>query len=109
VGYPTVPAGSPLFKPFKISKFKPTNILQWENDEKNIANVAWNDFSNFPLENNLSGVKVLTFSLRHGKTAQVGRMDGSAARELMANITAWAFNTTTPNDLWYSPNSVNGH
>ena len=104
VGYPNTPAGSPFVRPFKISKFKPTNILQWENDEKNVNSVAWNDFANFPIEKNQ-----LTFSNRHGKSAQVGRMDGSAARELMANITSWANNNTAPNDLWYSPNSANGH
>jgi prepilin-type N-terminal cleavage/methylation domain-containing protein len=104
VGYPTIVAGQALVVPFKISKFKPTNILQWENDEKNTADVAWNDFANFPIEKTK-----LTFSNRHGKAAQVGHMDGSAARELMVNITTWANNTTTPNDLWYNPNTTTGH
>ena len=40
VGYPTVTATSPFVPAFKISKFKPTNILQWENDEKNVNSVA---------------------------------------------------------------------
>jgi prepilin-type N-terminal cleavage/methylation domain-containing protein len=68
--------------PYKISKFKPTNILQWENDEKNIAPGAWGDFSNDPAEAIASGSSVVApcFSQRHGKAAQIGRMDGSAGR-----------------------------
>jgi hypothetical protein len=81
-----------------------SNILQWENDEKNASAGAWNDFSNFPLE---SGNP--TFSMRHGKSAQVGRMDGSAARIPSASMLAWANDNSAPNDLWYSPNSANGH
>jgi prepilin-type N-terminal cleavage/methylation domain-containing protein len=92
------------YHPYKISKFKATNILQWENDEKNTSTGAWNDFSNFPIE---SGNP--SFSKRHGKSAQVGRMDGSAARETMVHMLAWANNTTTPNDLWYNPASTTGH
>src|SRR5208283_2925569 len=91
--------------PYKISKFKPTNILQWENDEKNTAPGAWGDFSNQPAEAIASGSSVLTpsFSQRHGKAAQIGRIDGSAGREVYATMAAWAMNTTTPNDLWCSP------
>jgi prepilin-type N-terminal cleavage/methylation domain-containing protein len=90
--------------PFKITKFKPTNILQWENDEKNTAAGAWGDFANGPIENGKT-----SFSQRHGKASQVGRIDGSAGRELYANMLNWANNNTTPNDLWYSPLSSNGH
>jgi len=95
--------GYDVSKPYKISHFKPTNILEYENDEKNSGG-AWNDFSNYPIENGAT-----TFSQRHGKVAQVGRMDGSAGRELSANMTAWSNDTTAPNDLWYSPQSLNGH
>ena len=101
------PPGTTYYKPFKISKFKPTNILQWENDEKNIqvgSINAWNDVSNFPIENGKHA-----FSTRHGKSSQVGRMDGSAARIPLADMVTMANDTTTPNDLWYSPNSANGH
>lgn len=117
VGYPNAPAGSPFVKPFKQSKFKPTNILEWENDE-NLADAThtggWNDVSNFPLEANPAGVNVPSFSARHGKAAQIGRMDGSAARALMVDMFAMAngtgaYNNTTPNDLWYSPASSTGH
>ena len=106
------PAGTTYYKPFKISKFKPTNILEWENNEF-LADAThtggWNDVANFPLETDPSGVKVPSFSKRHGKTAQVGRIDGSAARILSIDMNGMANDTTAPNDLWYSPNSSNGH
>ncbi len=81
---------------YKVSRFRASNILQWENDEKNTASGAWNDLSNYPLENNN-----LTFSQRHGKTAQVGRLDGSAARIPMTEMISMARDTTGKNDLWY--------
>jgi prepilin-type N-terminal cleavage/methylation domain-containing protein len=95
-------------RPFKITKMKPTNILEWENDEKNTYGGAWNDFSNYPLEGGTT-VANTTYSKRHGKTAQVGHIDGSAARELLVNMNGWALATTTPNDLWCNPNTFNGH
>jgi len=102
VGYP--PSG--VYTPtFKLSMFKPSNILQWENDETQIS--YWNDFSNFPLEGNSGGAP--TFSNRHGTSAQIGRFDGSAARVLMADINTWAHETKAPNDLWCKPTSANGH
>ena len=97
--------------PYKTSTFKPTNILQWENDEKNTAPGAWGDFGNQPAEAIASGssIYIPNFSQRHGKSAQIGRMDGSAGREIYANMAAWAMDTTAKNDLWYSPASNNGH
>jgi len=101
-----LPSGQ--FPTYKLTKFKAPNILQWENDELNTANGNWNDFSNFPLEGGTS-IANITFSRRHGKAAQVGRMDGSAARITYAEMVAMALNTTTPNDLWYSPYTTTGH
>jgi prepilin-type N-terminal cleavage/methylation domain-containing protein len=104
-GTPTVIiGGATYYIPYKLTKFKASNILQWENDEKNTYGGAWNDFSNFPLENGN-----LTFSQRHGKAAQVGRMDGSAARITYGEMVANAMNTTARNDLWYSPVTPTGH
>jgi hypothetical protein len=91
-------------KVFKITVFKPTNILQWENNEANTAEGSWNGFANTPTEGG-----ILAVSQRHGKTAQVGRMDGSAGRISIIDITAWSLNNTTPNDMWCNPNSANGH
>ncbi len=104
VGYTNTPAGSPQAPTFKLTKFKASNILQWENDENNTDTHAWNDFSNFPVE----GGKP-TFSERHGRAAQVGRMDGSAARIPYGEMLAMALDNSTKNDLWYSPNSASGH
>ena len=106
VGYPDGTKTSAGFvKPFKISKFKPTNILEWENDEKNTAAGNWNDFSNFPIESGNPSFD----RIRHGKVCQVGRMDGSAARVAKTEMETMALNTTAPNDLWYNPNTANGH
>jgi prepilin-type N-terminal cleavage/methylation domain-containing protein len=103
--------GYDVSKPFKITAFKPTNILQWENNEK-ISGGAWSDFSNWPLEggtDDYSGSE--SFSQRHGKASQVGRMDGSAGRELYANMYNWAYapKGSGPNDLYYSPKNPDGH
>jgi prepilin-type N-terminal cleavage/methylation domain-containing protein len=104
VGYTNVNSSSPLAQTLKMTKFKASNILQWENDEKNTADVAWNDFSNFPVEKG-----ALTFSQRHGKAAQVGRFDGSAARVTMAEMSSQANATLYRNDLWCNPNTATGH
>ena len=91
--------------PYKISSFKPTNILQWENDEKQAGSAGfWGDFANKPSENGTTP----SMSQRHGKAAQVGKMDGSATRESWVNITTWAI-ANKPNDLWYNPGSTTGH
>jgi len=89
---------------YKSTSFKANYILQWENDEKNTSDGAWNDFSNSPLE---SGK--VSFSSRHGKAAQVGRFDGSADREIWIKMTTWANDTTTKNELWCNPASTSGH
>jgi prepilin-type N-terminal cleavage/methylation domain-containing protein len=98
----------------KLSKFKGSNILQWENNEKGPGGGNWNDFSSYPLEapgNGGAGNSVadITFSQRHGKAAQVGRLDGSAGRIPYAEMVGLALNTTTLNDLWINPNSANGN
>ena len=98
--------------PYKITRFKPTNILMWENQEKEGAGFSWSDFSNFPLEGGTSDYTgTPTFSQRHGKVSQVGRIDGSAGRELYANMLNWALSAhgSGPNDLWYNPNNSDGH
>ncbi len=104
---------------YKINRFKPTNILQWENDETlNVSGGNWADFANQPAEYTYSGSSTVLpdFSQRHGKAAQIGRIDGSAGREIYATMVNWAMNpnfktapaTTPPNDLWCSPAKANG-
>jgi prepilin-type N-terminal cleavage/methylation domain-containing protein len=103
--------GSPTA--FKLTRFKASNILQWENDEKNTTSGSWNDLSNYPTQGAAGGagstVAEITFSRRHGKAAQVGRLDGSAARIPYVEMVGMALNNTAKNDLWYNPNSPNGH
>jgi len=105
-------------KPFKISLLKPTNILQWENDETLATNPktqgVWNDFSNYPLEGYSSAPPydgIPSFSQRHGKASQVGRIDGSAGRVLYHDMLSWAnaAKGSGPNDLWYNLNNSDGH
>ncbi len=109
VGFPNAPTGSALVATYKLTRFKASNILQWENDENNTASGAWNDFSNFPMEGTPPNPPSPTFSTRHGKDAQVGRMDGSAARIRYADMVAMARDNSSKNDLWYNPGSQNGH
>jgi len=103
-------------KTFKLSKFQGSNILQWENNEKNTTGGSWNDFSNYPLQDANNGgagfgnvPQDITFSQRHGKAAQVGRLDGGAARIPYTEMAAMAFATSAKNDIWYNPLSANGH
>jgi prepilin-type N-terminal cleavage/methylation domain-containing protein len=103
--------GFDVSKPLKITAFKPTNILQWENNEK-VSGGAWSDFSNFPLEGGADDFHgTQSFSQRHGKAAQVGRMDGSAGREIYTTMYNWAYapKGSGPNDVWYNPKDPDGH
>ncbi len=100
-GYGTYGGGT---NTYKMNKFKPTNILQWENDEKQTSAGEWNDFGNYPVETGTGP----SMSQRHGKAAQVGRMDGSAAREPWGNIKTWA-TSGSANDLWCNPGTTSGH
>ncbi len=106
--------GNPPGRALKLSKFKGSNILQWENNEKGPGGGNWNDFSSYPLEapgNGGAGSTVadITFSQRHGKDAQIGRLDGGAARITYTEMVGMALNTSSKNDLWCNPNSPNGH
>ena len=102
VGYPTTGANDPYVPSMKISSFKPTNILQWENDAKNTSQGAWNDFSNNPLENGTPSFD----TSRHGKACQVGKIDGSAGRVDKMTLVNWA-NSNTKNDMWCNPKNNN--
>jgi prepilin-type N-terminal cleavage/methylation domain-containing protein len=103
VGYGANPPSPGFPMSYKISRFLPSSIIQWENNEQNTDSGFWGDFSNRPNEGGIG------FSARHGKTAQVGRIDGSAMRELYQKMHAWAISTGKPNDLWCNPGSADGH
>jgi prepilin-type N-terminal cleavage/methylation domain-containing protein len=105
VGYGASPPTGPGGIPYKISRFQPSNILQWENDETDLGAGFWGDFANKPLED----TGHLGFSARHGTTAQIGRIDGRASREPYKQMHAWAISTGKPNDLWCNPMSADGH
>jgi prepilin-type N-terminal cleavage/methylation domain-containing protein len=93
--------------PYKSTSFKPTCILQWENAEKS----NWGDFSNGPKDYDSNKNYTYSFSDRHGKAGQVGRVDGSAARETWKNMTMWADSPIggIKNDLWCCPIHPDGH
>lgn len=101
VGYPPQSAAnsSNNIVPYKLTRFKPSNILEWENDETTSTVGEWNDFSNYPYE---------PLSQRHGKAAQVGRMDGSAARIPMVEMNTMIADSGA-NDMWCNPGTSNGH
>lgn len=88
--------------PLKLSRFKPSNILQWELNELNTSGGQWNDLANKPMEAQVS------LSKRHGSVAQVGRFDGSAGRIPIVDVNKGA-SAAAVNDLWCYPDSANGH
>jgi hypothetical protein len=102
VGYGNI---QPPNTTYRLSKFKPSSILEWENNETNLSAGFWGDFANKPLEESSDS----SFSRRHGSACQIGRMDGSAGREPWINLNAWAHSTTNPNVLWCNPGSASGH
>jgi prepilin-type N-terminal cleavage/methylation domain-containing protein len=108
-------------KTYKLSRFKPGAILQWESDET--IPITFNDGGNVPYEG---------FTRRHGGSRSgdstqdarsrvtVGLFDGSSkrmsAKELYAlagGLAPYPFGPPTrpaemPNDLWCNPGSTNG-
>ena len=121
-GYDTV-----TDKTYKLARFKPTDILQWESNETEPA--TFNDGANFPPEG---------FTVRHGGNRNgdptedfrakvtVGMFDGSSkqmsAKELY-QLSGSAFvdsvsdnpenlgpapGTVAPNELWCNPGATNG-
>jgi prepilin-type N-terminal cleavage/methylation domain-containing protein len=98
-------------KSYKITAFKPMNILQWEADEK--TPFFFNDCSSFPDEG-ISG--------RHGKGATVGLISGSTRSIRLKDYytTAYAGPANQsphgsgmpagalPNDMWCNPGTRDG-
>ena len=104
-GYGTYGCAAAPYTPHKMSRFQPSNIIQWEGDEQTTTVGFWGDYANSPTEGTVSGVG---FSSRHGKTAQIGVIDGSARRESYQKMKAWAL-ASTKNDMWCNPLTANGH
>jgi len=84
-------------KPFKLSQFKPTDILQWEQDEKEVT-YYYNDCANRPDE---------FLSRRHGKLGPVGAFDGSAQQLKCQEFIELALSPQA-NRLWCKPDSPTG-
>jgi len=94
---------------FKMTQFKPLNIVLWEADEK--TPFYFNDVSSFPDEG-ISG--------RHGKGATVGVISGSTRRinlkDYYGNLYAGAqgqrgtgiSQNQLPNDMWCNPGTRYG-
>jgi prepilin-type N-terminal cleavage/methylation domain-containing protein len=104
-GFGALPAGAS----YKITRFKPDCIVQWETDEK--TPFYFNDASSYPDEG---------ISTRHGKGATVGVISGSTERviystwynNLMAGTQgsrgAGIPGNLLPNRLWCNPGQANG-
>ena len=108
IGFPKKSAVGAVSLTFKVSRFRPDAIIQWEADET--RPYCFNDFCNYPDE----GV-----SARHDNGPTIGRFDGAAERmpfsDFMAHSGAIASDFShagvgwkhcrvpTPNRLWCSP------
>jgi len=100
---------NPSWQSYKITQFKPMNIIQWEADEK--TPFFFNDVSSFPDEG-ISG--------RHGKGATVGLFSGSTRRlnvkDYYSNLYAGVKDgrgagipaDLLPNDMWCNPGKRDG-
>jgi len=94
---------------YKITAFKPMNIIQWETDE--LTPFFFNDLSSFPDEG-ISG--------RHGKGATVGLISGTTQRIALSlyytdryagargQRGAGIAKNMLPNDLWCNPVTSDG-
>jgi len=104
-GPPGAPARAGIApKSYKITEFKPLDIIQWEADEK--TPFFFNDCSSFPDEG-ISG--------RHGKGATVGLISGSTQRITVSLYYTDQYagaagqrgqsipNNQLPNQLWCNP------
>jgi len=91
---------------FRLTKFKPDDIIFWEADER--FPPAWNDGSSYPRENFLEpipGSSVL--AQRHGKVAAVACFDGHAewmTHEEFRNLSG----NPKKNRLWCNPLTDDG-
>ena len=91
----------------KINEFKPDDILIWEADER--GGSAWNDGASYPGESfNPNDPSANGLSVRHGKTAVVGIMDGHAewiSHKDFGTLVGQNFR----NPIWINPADPNGN
>jgi type II secretory pathway pseudopilin PulG len=92
---------------FKVSKFKPDDIVFWEADERGGA--AWNDGASFPGESfNPTDPKASGLTSRHGKVATVACFDGHAEWITHQEYRKLALETGR-NKIYCNPLTMNGH
>jgi len=89
-GYTTISA-------YKLSRFRPDSILQWEADGS--IPFTFNDPASYPNEG---------ISARHGAETWVGMFGGGVISLSRTNFNELAA-TTTANQLWCNPATLNGH
>ncbi len=101
---------------FKITEFKPTNIVQWEADE--MTPFFFNDAGNQPHEGisqRHSSAKTVSTATDVGGSAAMGMMSGSAQNvkykkfyDLAGGVGKAFRPQDLPNDLYYVPSSTTG-
>jgi prepilin-type N-terminal cleavage/methylation domain-containing protein len=87
---------------YKITRFRPNDILFWEADESGVSTDSWNDGSSFPSEVGLTA--------RHTKGAAIACMDGHVEWMSFDDFNVEK-NSTGRSRLWCNPNPKvpNGH
>ena len=108
IGYPTVRNPDPYPATFKIWRFQPDAVLQWETDET--KPFCFNDFANFPDEGlthrHVEGGVVGLFGggAERISSEKFIAMAGGSAPDLAHAGTGWAHvNLKASNRLWCSP------
>jgi prepilin-type N-terminal cleavage/methylation domain-containing protein len=106
--YGLAPSGQDAFTYYKITKFRPDDIIMWEAEESGGA--AWNDGSSYPQESfNPTALNSSRLSQRHGKFAPVLRNDGTVMQMnqdefyLLADRRDPIFRVQGRNSLWATP------
>jgi prepilin-type N-terminal cleavage/methylation domain-containing protein len=102
------PSGMQRAVYYKISKFRPDDILMWEAEETGGA--AWNDGSSYPAESfDSNALNSARLAQRHGKYAPVLRADGTVTEMnqddffLVAQHRDNICKTQKRNALWCTP------
>jgi len=110
----TDPAGSNKIKFYRITAFKPDDVLLWEADERVTKDAsgqnssAWNDGASNPWETfNIKDPKAGGLTIRHGKVAVIGCMDGHSEWIAHKEFYDLSFQGKR-NRLWIKPDSATG-
>ncbi len=102
-------SGQKPYNTFKVTMFKPTDVLQWETDE--LTPFFFNDVSSYPTEGisqRHSGGKVIRTGVDVKGGATMGLMGGGVQFIKYSAFLKMA-NQTIRNDVWNNPANKNGH